>query len=537
MALWSRRLEHGSRRLTAGGWSWGLVLLPAALLSAVPAAVAQQPRTTSTAKPATLYQRNRSFKIPFNVDPAEREKLAEVQLYVSDDSGFAWKTMSRTTPDRPAFVFRAPRDAEYWFAVRTLDARGKVYPTDDATVEPSLKVIVDTTPPSVILEAEDRRGSFAAIRWEVRDEYLDIATLTLEYQIDGAGEWRRVPIRRAALIGAERWDAGTAMPLKVRLSVLDKAGNEGANVITIPGGEARNPATAPPGDAYEFSSPAAIAPISSPSDRAPRPATQRNPLPRETAGSAPPAERGRPPASLPRGSAAAGAASETAGTRTLYSRSPRFAMQYAVEDAGPHGPASVELWVTQDGGRTWIRRGEDPDKVSPFDVDLGGTGTYGLRLVTKSLSGLGDQPPVPGDPPDLWVEVDDTPPNVLLDPPFVGTGTHTGQLAITWRATDVHLGPRPVSISWRADTPNAPWQPVVEGLENNGKYIWTVPPALPPRFHVRVEVVDQLGNRTARDTSEIGGAVIVDRSRPRSRILGLEPAPSAVATPGDRPVK
>ena len=72
---------------------------------------------------------------------------------------------------------------------------------------------------------------------------------------------------------------------------------------------------------------------------------------------------------------------------------PRFKLQYAVEEAGPDGPATVELWMTQDGGRTWIRRGEDPDRVSPIEVDVGGEGTFGISLVARSASGLGDQPP------------------------------------------------------------------------------------------------------------------------------------------------
>ena len=50
----------------------------------------------------------------------------------------------------------------------------------------------------------------------------------------------------------------------------------------------------------------------------------------------------------------------SAGNRSMLVSSPRFKMQYAIEDAGPDGPAVVELWITQDGGRTWIRRAEDP---------------------------------------------------------------------------------------------------------------------------------------------------------------------------------
>ncbi len=63
---------------------------------------------------------------------------------------------------------------------------------------------------------------------------------------------------------------------------------------------------------------------------------------------------------------------------------------------------------------------------------------------------------------------------------------------------------------------------MAEGQENSGRYIWPVPPTVPPRFHVRVEAVDSVGHRGFAETSETG-PIMVDRSRPRSRIIGLDP--------------
>ena len=206
---------------------------------------------------------------------------------------------------------------------------------------------------------------------------------------------------------------------------------------------------------------------------------------------------------------------------TLLVDSPRFKLQYAVDDGGPNGPATVELWITQDGGRTWIRRGEDPDRASPIDVDLGGEGTYGVCLVARSAAGLGDQPPAPGIRPragSRWMPA----PAVQLDPVQVGTGVNSGKIAITWRATDLHLAPKSVAILWRPDQPGTSWQPVAEAQENTGRYIWTVPQSVPARFHVRVEAADSVGHRGFAESTE-SGPIMVDRSRPRSRIIGLDP--------------
>ena len=78
------------------------------------------------------------------------------------------------------------------------------------------------------------------MRWEVKDENLNLKSLVLEYQVEGAGVWRRVPIPRAKLmlIGAQQWDAGTADALKVRASVADKAGNVAEATIELPEGTA-----------------------------------------------------------------------------------------------------------------------------------------------------------------------------------------------------------------------------------------------------------------------------------------------------------
>jgi hypothetical protein len=553
-----------------------------------------------------IYQNKRSFRIPFQVDDQGRARLKEIQLWVSEDSGFHWEPRSRTTPDLGKFTFRTAHDGEYWFATRTLTVDDEYSPPMSQRVDPSMKVIVDTNPPSLVLEPDGRRGSTATVRWEVKDEYLDLKTLLLEYQVEGAKDWRKVPIRRLSLIGAQSWDAGTADALRVRASVADKAGNVTDTEIVLPEGTAggsdfaaidaesqpppveqisrpgssivEGPGFSPiqenpgPGSASRSGSrrslaarrtrgeeslaaggsllpapdwdraagaAAGISPSASSSDGAALGAAPAfsNPFPKGEASSrgAAAGSGDSLSATLPVARAGADGAEPGAG-RSMLVPSPRFKLQYAIEDAGPNGPASVELWLTQDGGRTWIRRGEDPDKVTPFDVDLGGEGTFGICLVARSSSGLGDQPPAPGDPPQSWVEVDSTLPSVQLYPPQIGTGPHAGKVAITWRASDLHLTPRSVSLFWRPDSSGATWQPIVDGQENMGQYVWTVPPSFPARFHVRVEAVDSLGHRGGAETTD-SAPVIVDRSRPRSRIIGLDPNARAGDGPGARPLR
>jgi hypothetical protein len=521
----------------------GLALACASRAPAQAPSGAQQ----SGARAALLYHKSRSFRIPFHVEDADRPRLKEVQLWVSEDAGYTWRPASRTTPDRPAFTFRTDHDAEYWFAVRTQDTQGQLYPGDDKAVEPSMRVVVDTTPPSLIVEPLPRQGSRATVRWEVRDEHLDLDSFTLEYQVEGAHEWRQVPVRRKALIGEQTWEAGTADPLKVRASVADKAGNVQQVELALPDGTAANPGPVA-SEPVEFPSAPPVTPISS-SNPASNPGEEAG-----AAGDADPfADTGQAPAAADAGAAgaadpfaaageppppaSAGRSAPPGGGQTLLVGSPQFALQYAVDDAGPNGPAVVELWATRDGGRTWSRLSEDPDRRSPFPVDLsglGGEGTFGLSLVARSASGLGDPPPAPGDPPQIWVEVDAAPPVVQLDPPRVGSGAHAGKVAISWRANDAHLAPRPIILAYRPDQPGARWVKIADRIENTGRFVWNVPANVPARFHIRVDALDTLGNRGTADTTEIG-PVLIDRTRPRGRIIGLDP--SARSGPAARPLR
>ena len=210
-----------------------------AILSVLPAA--SQLYSAGTARAFSdgdgvprIYHKGRNFRIPFNLNADGRDRIRELHLLVSEDLGYHWKAVSKTYPDHPTFTFRSSHDGEYWFAVQTRTTDGRVSPPPDTTVEPNLKVVVDSFPPSLFLEPGERRGSLASVRWEAKDENIDLKTLILEYQVEGVGVWRRVPIARPKLNGGQRWDAGTAEALKVRASVADKAGNVTDAAVELP---------------------------------------------------------------------------------------------------------------------------------------------------------------------------------------------------------------------------------------------------------------------------------------------------------------
>jgi hypothetical protein len=195
-------------------------------------------------------------------------------------------------------------------------------------------------------------------------------------------------------------------------------------------------------------------------------------------------------------------------------------LNYKIEEQGPSGVSSVQLWYTQDG-RNWQKHQEIPEAKSPLVFDVHAEGLYGFTLVVRSGVGLGESPPQVGDPPQVWVEVDLTKPSVQILGVDVGRGPDKGKLTITWRAVDKNMAAQPITVSY-AQQKDGPWTVIEKNLENTGRHVWQMNPStVPYKFFVRVEAVDKAGNVGSADTEK---HVIVDLAQPKGVILEVEPA-------------
>jgi hypothetical protein len=378
------------------------------------------------------YTRQPLFHIPFHTDAGDR-RIQQVQLFYSTDQGRNWRLYASAVPTEKYFKqFTAEQDGLFWFAVRTQDVAGQFYPPAVESLRPQLKVFVDTQPPAITLEALPPREGTVGVRWEVRDENLDPASLRLDYRLPGAGDWRPLGMDAVA-VGQRYWQAGTNGAQEVRLQARDRADNRSEKIITINpagnGGAGFMSATGP------------------------------------------------------------GAASDN--IRMVNSK--RISLNYEVQDVGPSGISLVELWYTRDG-RNWQKYRDYPNQQPPLVFEVQDEGLYGFTLIVRSGVGLGERPPQVGDPPQAWVKVDLTNPVVRLLGAEVGRGNEAGNLTITWSATDENLGRQPVTLSY-AEQAEGTWTPIAANLENTGRYVWKMPPTgVPYRFLVRVEAADRAGN-------------------------------------------
>src|SRR5262249_32029290 len=196
-------------------------------------------------------------------------------------------------------------------------------------------------------------------------------------------------------------------------------------------------------------------------------------------------------------------------------------LEYKVGVQGPSGVSKVEVWITRDEGQTWRRLGEDPDRTSPVEFDLPGEGLFGVSLVLYNGAGFGGTPPVKGDLPDCWIEVDTTKPTAKILGVLPGSGEDTGALYITWTASDRNLKADPISLFY-ATKREGPWVPISHNMRNSGTYRWQPPHDVGCEFFLRLDVTDAAGNVARCETPQ---PVVVDMVKPKAQVLSINGSP------------
>ena len=197
----------------------------------------------------------------------------------------------------------------------------------------------------------------------------------------------------------------------------------------------------------------------------------------------------------------------------------RFRLSYDINAIDPSGVGKVDLWITENQGRSWQLWGSDPDKTSPFPVEVKGEGLFGFRVVIHSRDGLTGDGPSSGDDADMWVRVDTQSPLAQITSVPYGRGKEAGRLVINYRVADPFLTLRPVRISY-SRAPQGPWTIIEDNLRNDGRFLWKVDRAVPDRIFLRIEAIDQAGNTGTHVLSQF---VDVSGLVPRGTIRSVEP--------------
>jgi hypothetical protein len=202
-----------------------------------------------------------------------------------------------------------------------------------------------------------------------------------------------------------------------------------------------------------------------------------------------------------------------------YSKTRTFSLDYSVQALGNILLAAVELWGSEDGGRTWQKWGVDPDRTSPFDIKVGNDGLFGFRMVIVGEGGIVLGQPTSGDSADVWIHVDTESPACRITRAVAGEGSDAGSVVIKYSSLDDHLIENPISLYFSSQ-PNGPWTSIASGLENTGEFLWKVESTLPDQVFLKLEAVDKAGNI---GVYRLDIPIDVKGALPRGRIQGFRP--------------
>lgn len=409
------------------------------------------------------------FAIPVQVEAGDPE-VAEVRLYRSDDAGKSWRFERSVSPPVAEFAFTAEREGEYWFLVRTADRTGREAPAGPPA--PELKVYVDTTPPRLSLQTERSPTGDVVVEWKLDDRRADADSLKLQYRTADDPTWRDVEPLRTKRQGDEAESAGTiefrpaveSALIVVRAEAADDAGNRTTRENSL----------------------------------ATEQIAERSPVAPPSAASAPPRDPSRP----------------------MLVNSLTFELDYDVDRVPTSSIEKVELWGTRDDGRSWVRLGVDEDRRSPCKVNVEREGDYGFAVVVTAAGGAAGRTPLDGEPPEIRVGVDLTPPQVRLTTAEPDPEGRPGLLKINWQASDEHLGPRAVSLAY-SSSPRGPWLPLALGVPNDGGHVCRFDQQAPDSVYLRIEVRDEAGNLGAFSTKT---SIPVEKRQVNMRFAGAEPS-------------
>lgn len=534
---------------TSALWQSLLCHRPAAATTLLLAATAISPTVAPADEVQRLITNSFRFEIPFEVDTESgQDPNNQAILYKSQNGGKTWEREQTAPANKGAFVFTAPKDGVYSFAIRMTDANGALLTPIEGS-PPELEIQVDRSEPVVKLELLEESERMLTINWSTDDPGAVPESLLIELTDVSSGIRTRLKTEPAAT-GSTTVPFPDSGAVAVRVSIVDAAGNKG---------EARRKLESdydPPAETAESKSPYSKSPQNSPKEEpqpaadepqpqpeniskpvpepAPMPADEPAPVPEPATEptAAAPIER-TPPPTLPQPSRPQqkprnttqtepiNADSSPAGQLALMVNNRVFDIEYQVDDVGPSGISAVDLFVTEDNGRQWFRYGTDADRKSPFSVDAMAEGTFGFAVRVRNGVGVSEVPPQPGDVPEIIITVDQTAPAIEMAQPEVRTEGQ-GSVRFAWRIREAHPAQNSVRLEYAA-TAAGPWTPVFDWQPNRNSYEMAIRPGMPPAVCFRLSARDQAGNLSAAQTPQ---PVVIDLKKPTARLIRVQPVPA-----------
>ena len=498
------------------------------------------------------YLSQNEFYIPYQLND-ESDANSPLNLYVSKNMGQTWELYKSLVPANEMtngarqFNIRVGSDGEYWFAIRP--SRIENSPTPNIGPRPDLRIVVDTTAPTLKIETQKTGDDKLTIYWTLSDRNPNPETVRFYQRYSETADWSPITLNPRAMVMFNNPDGGSGATgqftvqvsrgiyqLYIRGEAQDKAKiptvvlwnvplTGGAGNAFLPGSARQNVVGTDALARGEFRS----AFLNPSGDSAETQSGSGSPAPIPPSGSVPEwsAVRDNPP--LP---GANNLAASTRVQRPILPRSvpadfstakiinkTRFDLDYEITSVGRSGIGVVELWATRNRGADWYLLAKDNDNITPIAVEVSEDGVYGLKLVVENGAGLGGRRPIPGEAPSAWLVLDRTAPVGELKSAEIRVDSSVPQMRLHWVCSDGYPSPTPVALYWSRDG-QEPWSLIADQLPAVGDYLWTMPNDVPARIIIKMEMQDKAGNVNTHTSNPIAA----DAFSPQGYIRGIHTA-------------
>ncbi len=514
--------------------------------------------------PELVRTHHQSFSIPFRIPKAsDVDATAQrVVMSVSKDLGITWQSAGEVLPTAGSFQYQADRDGEYWFRIRVIDVKGRTR----GGAGPDMRVLVNAVGPRLVAHVWKGPDGEIMCRYAATDDSLHVEGMKFEYRTRVGAEWKALAAvgilsreSPAHLVGEEIWWAGDKTDaLVVKITIADKSGNKTIKQFPLessdpgldqddlarelrvpslnvqPSGHNRPQNVEPrnkshligkiASDGHTWSAEVAEEWIGA--DR------KNNDIPPTVDGQVKPfvskdpvaksvrSIQGDPISTAPSDGEHDESVMQYRGRPLRLCTSRHFRWDYEVDQENEKS-LKIELWATRDGGVTWQQSGVDTDGVSPIDVSVPSSGLYGFRLEVATTGASSDLSPLSGTPPQVWVVVDDEPPEIEVHVSVKDSSRQDETISIEYTCSDQFIAPQTARILFSPNA-NGPWSTIASGIEPRGVYQWSPDRTAPARAFICVEVEDIVGNVSKKITD---GPVKISGNRLIGHLRGLREAP------------
>lgn len=198
--------------------------------------------------------------------------------------------------------------------------------------------------------------------------------------------------------------------------------------------------------------------------------------------------------------AVAGASAGTIPADVYPMKGDRFEIPIKVDPARRGDILTIELYISNDQGKTWSQRGSVPPDTPAFPFIAQADGNYWFSIVVVDKNNRKEPPDIYTAPVGMKILIDTRKPDVRLK-----TERHDDNVTVRWDVVEEYPDLNKFRLEWKAVEGKGAWTPVPTTPGLNGQATVRSPEAVA----VRLTFEDAAGNQTISEAKAAAASGVV----------------------------